>query len=72
MYHIATKHHAIRMSNSAIGTSNSHFRAAFSVLVNFQIRDADPENDVGAEVITLSDANLFPIDCPFYILIVRL
>lgn len=57
-YHIATKHHAIKMRQSAIGTSKNHLSAALSVSVIFHIRAADPEKEVGADTTTFSDASL--------------
>lgn len=56
-YQIATKDHAMNIKQSAIGTSNNHFKVALSLSVIFQIRAADPENDVGADMITFSDAS---------------
>ncbi len=55
-YQTATSDQAIKIKQSAIGTSRSHFKAVLSLSVIFQIRAADPENDVGAEAITFSDA----------------
>ena len=56
-YQIATKDHAMNIRQSAIGTNNIHFKVALSLSVIFQIRAADPENDVGAETTIFSDAN---------------
>ncbi len=64
-YQIATSDHAIYIKQRAIGTSSSHFKAAFSLSVIRHIRAAEPENDVGAEMITFSDANLSAITYPF-------
>lgn len=60
-YQTATRDHATNTRQSAIGTSNSHLTIGLSVLVIFQSRVADPENDVGAEATTFSDANLLLI-----------
>ena len=56
-YQIATNDHAMNIRQSAIGTNNNHFKVTLSLSVNFQIRAADPENDVGAETTIFSDAN---------------
>ena len=48
-YQIATNDHAMKIRPKAIGTSNNHFKRSLSDYVIFQIRAADPENDVGAE-----------------------
>lgn len=60
-YQIATKDHAMNIKQSASGTRTSHFRRSLSDSVIFQIRAAEPENDVGADTITFSDANLSAI-----------
>ena len=56
-YQIATNDHAMNIRQSATGTNNNHFKVALSLSVIFQIRAADPENDVGAETTIFSDAN---------------
>lgn len=58
---MATRDHATNTKQSTIGTSNSHLTIALSVLVIFQSLAADPENDVGAEATTFSDASLLLI-----------
>ncbi len=60
-YQIATNDHAMKINISATGTSNSHFNHALSESVIFQMRAAEPENDVGADITTFSDASLLPI-----------
>ena len=52
MYQIATKDHAMNIEQSAIGTRTSHFTRSLSDSVIFQIRAAEPENEVDAETIT--------------------
>jgi len=42
----------------AIGANTNHFKVALLLSVIFQIRAADPENDVGAEMTIFSDASL--------------
>ena len=56
-YQIATNDHDMNIKQSAIGTSNNHFKVALSLSVIFQIRATDPENDVGAETTIFSDAS---------------
>lgn len=56
-YQMATSDNAMNIRQSAIGTNNNHFKVTLSLSVNFQIRAADPENDVGAETTIFSDAN---------------
>ena len=58
-YHIATKDQAMHIRQIAIGTNINHFKVALSLSVIFQIRAADPENDVGADMMTFSDAVFF-------------
>lgn len=48
--------HIIR--KRANGTRIVHLSNKFSVAVIFQIRAADPEKDVGADITTFSDASL--------------
>jgi hypothetical protein len=60
-YQMATKDHAMNIKQSAIGTRTSHFRRSLSDSVIFQIRAAEPENEVGADTITFSDASLSAI-----------
>lgn len=60
-YQIATNDHAMDTRHSAIGTSTSHFSRLLSVSVIFQILAAEPENEVGADTMTFSDASLLPI-----------
>lgn len=56
-YQMATSDQAIKIKQSAIGTSNNHFNAVLSLSVIFQIRAADPEKEVGAETTIFSEAN---------------
>lgn len=56
-YQMATNDHAMNIKHSAIGTNNNHFKVALSLSVIFQIRAADPENDVGAETTIFSNAS---------------
>lgn len=60
-YQIATKDHAMNIKQSAIGTRTNHFRRSLSDSVIFQIRAAEPENDVGADTITFSDDSFVAI-----------
>ncbi len=65
IYHIKTSIHAPMMRHSAIGASNSHLSQTFLAVVIFQMRAAEPEKDVGAEIMIFSDANLSAINYPF-------
>lgn len=56
-YQMATRDHDTNIRQSAIGTSSSHLTVVLSVLVIFQILAADPENDVGADTTTFSEAS---------------
>lgn len=67
MYQIATNDHAMKIRPRAIGTSNDHFKSSLFDFVSFQILAADPENDVGAEMTTFSDANCLLTDQPPYV-----
>ena len=58
-YQIATNDHAMKIRPKAIGTSNNHFTRSLSDSVIFHIRAAEPENDVGADMMTFSDAIFF-------------
>jgi hypothetical protein len=57
-YHIATNDQAMKTKQSATGMRSSHLSQVLSVSVNFQIRAAEPENDVGADITTRSEASL--------------
>ena len=63
MYQIATKDHAMNIEQSAIGTRTSHFTRSLSDSVIFQIRAAEPENEVGADTITFSEDSFVAILC---------
>jgi hypothetical protein len=49
--------HAMLIKIKASGTNTSHFNAALSVLVIFQILAAEPMKDIGADNTILSDAS---------------
>ena len=62
-YQMATNDHAMNIRHSAIGTNSNHFRVALSLSVIFQIRAADPENDVGADTTIFSEDSFLAMLC---------
>lgn len=54
-YHIVTNDQAMNIRLIANGTSTNHFSKLLSVFVSFQIRAAEPENEVGADSTTFSE-----------------